>query len=796
VPALADPEPPALAQAERFSADGETKTASAQSWAARLRTTRQISVEALLFSLIAVLAVVSRFWDLTSRAQHHDESLHTYFSWLYYAGEGYTHDPLMHGPFLFHANALAYLLFGDNDYVSRIVPATLGVLIVLMPWLLRSPRLLGRWGALCCSVFFLLSPTILYYSRFIREDIHTAFGILALVVCLARYLDEQERRWLIGMGLSTAYLFTTKEVSFIAGFIIVTFLGIVVAWQVSRALLGILAGTAVALAGVVFGLRGLGVSPLPGIPWENPTSANIQQFALDLVQHPIILACLGVVGLGIVAALMVLDRLRDPDGGGWLNDILGRQPENTTAHVVYRALRDRRGLMLAFVGGAVIFVTLYTSLFTNMAGLGSATFGALGYWLGQHDVQRGEQPWFYYLLMLPQYEFVATLIFPFAAVLITWRVVKRLRAGLDVGRRLYFQAFLLYWSVMMLAILSWAGEKMPWLTFHIAMPMIMLAASVVGEGIERVEARATARTLPRRSAAIVAAGVPLVCVAWFLLWAWGTAGPWEEVNGQLIRTLRPVVADNVWLLYLPLVALGALVVLGVQRLGWRVAGAVTGLSLVGVLLVAQLHVAWRLSFEEGDVPKDMLIYVQSSPDVTRVVEELGLFSRELTGGLDMRVDYDSGTSWPMQWYLRDYTNRRFFGSELTSPPDAPIVLISRDSLSQHPENETMLSGYTYQEYAMRWWFPEEATYRRFAIAPELNNLSRQNYQNDKQAPYSLTDVLGSVWSSLWSMREPEQQAKMFRLVAYRELWAPIGSYNFRVYVRNDLLPVFNEMRYS
>ncbi len=54
----------------------------------------------------------------------------------------------------------------------------------------------------------------------------------------------------------------------------------------------------------------------------------------------------------------------------------------------------------------------YTTLFTNMPGLASGTVGALGYWLGQHDVQRAEQPWFFYLLMLPQYEFVGVTALP------------------------------------------------------------------------------------------------------------------------------------------------------------------------------------------------------------------------------------------------------------------------------------------------------------------------------------------------------------------------------------------------
>ena len=60
---------------------------------------------------------------------------------------------------------------------------------------------------------------------------------------------------------------------------------------------------------------------------------------------------------------------------------------------------------------------------------------------------------------------------------------------------------------------------------------------------------------------------------------------------------------------------------------------------------------------------------------------------------------------------------------------------------------------------------------------------------------SALDVAESVWRSVWGLREPQQQAKMFRLVSYRELWAPIGSYNFRVYVRNDLLQTWDDLRY-
>ncbi|MCA9864741.1 MAG: TIGR03663 family protein, partial [Thermomicrobiales bacterium] len=94
---------------------GQTPPASAtpaRQWPA-------ITLESLLYLVILALALLSRFWDLGSRALHHDESLHAYFSWLLATGQNYTHDPLMHGPFLFHFNALIYALFGASDVTTR-----------------------------------------------------------------------------------------------------------------------------------------------------------------------------------------------------------------------------------------------------------------------------------------------------------------------------------------------------------------------------------------------------------------------------------------------------------------------------------------------------------------------------------------------------------------------------------------------------------------------------------------------------------------------------------------------------
>ncbi len=87
--------------------------------------TRTITIEQCAYLALFVSAVLTRFWELGTRALHHDESLHAWFSYQYAIGKGYQHDPLMHGPFLFHLNALIYALFGATDASVALRPCAL-----------------------------------------------------------------------------------------------------------------------------------------------------------------------------------------------------------------------------------------------------------------------------------------------------------------------------------------------------------------------------------------------------------------------------------------------------------------------------------------------------------------------------------------------------------------------------------------------------------------------------------------------------------------------------------------------
>ena len=71
---------------------------------------------------------------------------------------------------------------------------------------------------------------------------------------------------------------------------------------------------------------------------------------------------------------------------------------------------NRRRWLIAAVIYHTIFLLLYSSLFTNPAGWASGMVGSLGYWLAQQDVERANQPWFFYSIVIPLYEFLPLIL--------------------------------------------------------------------------------------------------------------------------------------------------------------------------------------------------------------------------------------------------------------------------------------------------------------------------------------------------------------------------------------------------
>jgi uncharacterized protein (TIGR03663 family) len=200
---------------------------------------RVLTVEHLAYLGLGALAVLLHLLALGGRALHHDETIHAFYSWTLYKGQGYLHDPLTHGPFLYYWTAVQYMLFGDTEFTARLAAAWFGIVLTLLPWLLRSE--LGKGTALLTAVYLLFSPVALYVGRFIRHDIFAVTWELLCLIAILRFVATRRVRWIYVFFASLALMYVTIETSYLFTLTLGSFIILVTLWQVNRRLLLLLA---------------------------------------------------------------------------------------------------------------------------------------------------------------------------------------------------------------------------------------------------------------------------------------------------------------------------------------------------------------------------------------------------------------------------------------------------------------------------------------------------------------------------------------------------------------------------
>jgi uncharacterized protein (TIGR03663 family) len=140
--------------------------------------------------------------------------------------------------------------------------------------------------------------------------------------------------------------------------------------------------------------------------------------------------------------------------------------------------------LAAFVG---VFTVLFTTFLTHPAGLWDGIYTGLAYWLGQHEVGRGGERWFFYGVLLAGHEWPAL-------------ALGAVGAAVALRRPTLLRAFLVWAFVLSFAVYSWAGEKFAWLALHPLLPLLLLA----GVGVQAIWA---ARRRWYGAAGLVACGL-------------------------------------------------------------------------------------------------------------------------------------------------------------------------------------------------------------------------------------------------------------------------------------------------
>jgi uncharacterized protein (TIGR03663 family) len=668
--------------------------------------------ETVLFVAMIVLAVATRFWDLGARAMSHDESLHTQYAWQLYVGKGYQHNPMMHGPFKFHLTALFYFLFGDGDYTSRMAPALFGVILVALPLLLR--KWLGRTGTLVTSFLILVSPSILYHSRYIRDEIFMLVWEVLLVVALFRYLDERQNRWLYLGAVVLSLAIATMEVSFIFGLLAVTFLIAAIVWERTEGPVR----SALVVGGFILGLI------LAVIKWNMGT-----QLSTFVALSAGLLPIMSFISLYIPSrkSSAILDMI---------------------------ASLNLRAIALSLVVIVIIYVLLFTTFFTNPAGLVGLP-SSISYWLAQQPVQRGSQPWYYYFILVPLYEFTPLILGLIATVVYAVRRDWRERfadvsdgVASPAGR--LFVPFLVYWWVAIYFIMSWAGEKMPWLTVYIALPLALLTGRFIGDVLDRINWVA----IRKQGGALI----PVLFIPTLIAFVVIVTGerPFSGLSLQQLGTTMRWLSGVVVLVFMAYALYRIM-----RRVGWRSAGLVVFVTCICIMALFTIRAAWMVTYINYAMTKEMLFYAHATPDVKTVEHEINDLAARLGQGDEMKIAYDSLVAWPMEWYLRNFKNKQFFGEQPSGPLDAPIVLVGLGN--EDKVKPSLGNNYVRRQYRLIWWPIED-------------------YKQLDQ------DTLNKV---IKAITDPKQRENAFRVWLWRDYGKNLDAWpdsRFVLYVRKDVVP--------
>ncbi len=153
----------------------------------------------------------------------------------------------------------------------------------------------------------------------------------------------------------------------------------------------------------------------------------------------------------------------------------------------------------------VVFVAITALVFTGGfrydAGFASGMIDGIRYWLGQHDVRRGSQRWFFYATIYAGYEWLLLLAAAIGSIV-------------AVRRRSIVGWWWLVMALIQLAVYSWAGEKFAWLAMHPLIPVVLLAGVGGQAVVERC--RCAVRRRPVRVGAVAVTGAVLTAATLYV----------------------------------------------------------------------------------------------------------------------------------------------------------------------------------------------------------------------------------------------------------------------------------------
>lgn len=538
--------------------------------------------------IIVVLAflIFSRLYNLQEKALMHDECMFTYYSWFLVTGGDYHYQPILHGPVLEIMNALNFIVFGDTTYTTRLFAAICGILLVLLIFKFK-PRL-GRIGLPAALVLFALSPFLMFYSRFCRNDMPFALFSLLSLYLYWQYFRTWKGKTLFWAILSSMMLICIKENQLIYFFTVFTFAGFMFLVDVMKDFKGIKAkfneppkmkmgemqilrfpfdslSLIFFFGGIIFyligyhsrtqELKGFGflllisyflwmfrryASDLKGAPLK--TMISPFTFITVAINSLAAVIFVWILYIDLFSGLFTLDWNWKIFSGLFIlfyiffffvSEIVSRGfGEDNLLRKFVLSLGDNFWFLVAGLAVAtILYIVLFTTFFKHPDSPLHIYKRTFEYWAGQHKEHRIKGKFHFYIPLIMIYNLPALLIVTIGGFVTLWKnkyvrwiimplfiiifliavsifdpgdfdaakwkeIDKKFHMDSTFHFFLFFavgifgtiltliflwrkerlNAFLVYWTMGSFLGYSYAGEKVPWVTVHIMVPMLLLTA--------------------------------------------------------------------------------------------------------------------------------------------------------------------------------------------------------------------------------------------------------------------------------------------------------------------------------
>jgi len=164
-----------------------------------------------IFILILIAAFILRFWQLDLKLLHHDEAIHSWFSYELLTKGAWQYDPSYHGPFLYFVTAGMFALIGPSDFAARLLPSLFGFAIIPLVYCIYRIGYISKNQTLVAALLIAISPDMVYFSRFLRHDIFMLFFTMLLFVAILYWFERGQTRFAVIAAIAAGGALSCKE---------------------------------------------------------------------------------------------------------------------------------------------------------------------------------------------------------------------------------------------------------------------------------------------------------------------------------------------------------------------------------------------------------------------------------------------------------------------------------------------------------------------------------------------------------------------------------------------------------